>query len=152
MKTSIKLHLTTVLVLISMVLGFETAQAQALDSIVGIWKTYDDDTNQPAALVEIAEKNGIYSGVITKLLDPNAPVYCSKCTDSRKGKPVNGLEILTGLRKTGDSYSGGQILDPDDGEIYRAEIKPKDQGSKLELRAYIGIPLLGRTQSWTREK
>ena len=152
MKTTIKLHLTTVLVLISLVFGFETAQAQASDSIVGIWKTYDDDTNQPAALVEIAEKNGIYSGVITKLLDPNAPVYCSKCTDSRKGKPVIGLEILTGLRKTGDSYSGGQILDPDDGEIYRAEIKPKDQGSKLELRAYIGIPLLGRTQSWTREK
>jgi len=135
-----------------MLLGSGSAHAQASDSIVGVWKTYDDDTNQPAALVEIAEKNGVYSGVITQLLDPNAPVYCIKCTDSRKGKPVNGLEILTGLKKTGSSYSGGQILDPDDGEIYRAEIKLKDQGSKLELRAYIGIPLLGRTQSWTREK
>jgi len=152
LKTIIKPPQLIALLLISMLLGSGSAHAQASDSIVGVWKTYDDDTNQPAALVEIAEKNGVYSGVITQLLDPNAPVYCSKCTDSRKGKPVNGLEILTGLKKTGSSYSGGQILDPDDGEIYRAEIKLKDQGSKLELRAYIGIPLLGRTQSWTREK
>jgi uncharacterized protein (DUF2147 family) len=152
LKTIIKPPQLIALLLISMLLGSGSAHAQASDSIVGVWKTYDDDTNQPAALVEIAEKNGVYIGVITKLLDPNAPVYCSKCTDSRKGKPVNGLEILTGLKKTGSSYSGGQILDPDDGEIYRAEIKLKDQGSKLELRAYIGIPLLGRTQSWTREQ
>lgn len=152
LKTIIKPSLLIALLLISMLLGSGSAHAQASDSIVGVWKTYDDETNQPAALVEIAEKNGVYIGVITKLLDPNAPVYCSKCNDSRKGKPVNGLEILTGLKKTGSSYSGGQILDPDDGEIYRAEIKLKDQGSKLELRAYIGIPLLGRTQNWTREQ
>jgi len=152
LKTIIKPSLLIALLLISMLLRSGSAHAQASDSIVGVWKTYDDETNQPAALVEIAEKNGVYIGVITKLLDPNAPVYCSKCTDSRKGKPVNGLEILTGLKKTGSSYSGGQILDPDDGEIYRAEIKLKDQGSKLELRAYIGIPLLGRTQNWTREQ
>ena len=152
LKTVIKPSLLIALLLISMLLRSGSAHAQASDSIVGVWKTYDDETNQPAAIVEIAEKNGVYIGVITKLLDPNAPVYCSKCTDSRKGKPVNGLEILTGLKKTGSSYSGGQILDPDDGEIYRAEIKLKDQGSKLELRAYIGIPLLGRTQNWTREQ
>jgi uncharacterized protein (DUF2147 family) len=62
------------------------------------------------------------------------------------------MEILSGLKKTGDAYSGGLILDPDDGEIYRAEMKLKDQGSKLDLRAYIGIPLLGRTQTWIRAK
>ena len=62
------------------------------------------------------------------------------------------MEILSGLRKIGESYSGGQILDPDDGEIYKAEMKLKDQGAKLDLRAYIGIPLLGRTQTWIREK
>jgi uncharacterized protein (DUF2147 family) len=62
------------------------------------------------------------------------------------------MEILSGLKRTGDGFSGGQILDPDDGEIYRAEMKLKDQGVKLDLRAYIGIPLLGRTQTWIREK
>jgi uncharacterized protein (DUF2147 family) len=62
------------------------------------------------------------------------------------------MEILTGLKKTVDSYSGGEILDPDNGEIYRATIRLTDQGNKLDLRAFIGIPLLGRTQTWIREK
>ncbi|WP_353433343.1 DUF2147 domain-containing protein [Polynucleobacter sp. MWH-UH23A] len=126
--------------------------AQTVDSITGVWKTFDDETNQPAALVQIIEKNGVFSGIITKVLDNSGPSTCDKCTDFRKGKPILGMEILSGLKKTGDSYSGGQILDPDDGEVYKAEMKLKEQGAKLDLRAYIGIPLLGRTQTWIREK
>jgi uncharacterized protein (DUF2147 family) len=138
--------------LVLMSLASSLVLAQGSDSIVGIWKTFDDDTNAPAAIVQIGEKNGVFSGVVTKLLDPSAPLTCEKCTDSRKGKSVVGMEILSGLKKTGDNYSGGQILDPDDGEIYRAEMKLKDLGAKLDLRAYIGIPLLGRTQTWIRER
>ncbi|QWD73215.1 DUF2147 domain-containing protein [Polynucleobacter sp. UB-Raua-W9] len=141
-------------IILGCILAFEATQlsAQTSDSIVGTWKTFDDDTNLPASIVQITEKNGVFSGVITKILDLSALPNCEKCTDNRKGKPVLGMEILTGLKRTGDSYSGGQILDPDDGEIYRAEMKLKDQGGKLDLRAYIGIPLLGRTQTWIREK
>ncbi|MBU3632076.1 DUF2147 domain-containing protein [Polynucleobacter sp. AP-Feld-500C-C5] len=133
-------------------LGVNVISSQTTDSIAGSWKTFDDDTNQPAAIVLITEKNGLFSGVVTKLLDPSALPTCEKCIDYRKGKAVIGMEILSGLKKTGDSYSGGHILDPDDGEIYRAEMKLKDQGTKLDLRAYIGIPLLGRTQTWIRER
>ncbi len=132
--------------------GLQPIFAQDSSTITGIWKTFDDDTYQPAALVEITLKDGIYSGVIKKILDPSAQPTCEKCTDSRKGKPVLGMEILTGLKKSGESYGDGRILDPDDGEIYRTEMKLKDQGSKLEVRAYIGIPLLGRTQTWVRER
>ncbi len=126
--------------------------SQTNDAITGSWKTFDDETKQPAAIVLISEKNGLFSGVVTKLLDPSALSTCEKCTDARKGKPVVGMEILTGLKKSADSYAGGQILDPDDGETYRARIQLIDQGNKLELRAYIGLPLLGRTQTWTRER
>ena len=133
-------------------LGVNVISSQTTDSIAGSWKTFDDDTNQPAAILLITEKNGLFSGVVTKLLDPSALPSCEKCTDYRKGKAVIGMEILSGLKKTGDAYSGGYILDPDDGEIYRAEMKLKDQGTKLDLRAYIGIPLLGRTQTWIRER
>ena len=133
-------------------LGVNVISSQTTDSIAGSWKTFDDDTNQPAAIVLITDKNGLFSGVVTKLLDPSALPSCEKCTDYRKGKAVIGMEILSGLKKTGDAYSGGHILDPDDGEIYRAEMKLKDQGTKLDLRAYIGIPLLGRTQTWIRER
>jgi len=132
--------------------GLKPLFAQDSIAITGIWKTFDDDTNQPAALVEITFKDGVYSGIIKKILDPSALSTCEKCTDSRKGKPVLGMEILTGLKKSGESYGDGRILDPDDGEIYRTEMKLKDQGSKLEVRAYIGIPLLGRTQTWVRER
>ena len=134
-------------------LGFGgVLSAQTLDPIVGVWKSFDDETNRPAALIQINEKNGVLSGLITKILDTSGPSTCERCTDFRKGKPILGMEILSGLKKTGDGYSGGQILDPDDGEIYRVEMKLKDQGAKLDLRAYIGIPLLGRTQTWIREK
>ena len=144
---------TAFILLFSTLLGLGgVVSAQTSDSITGLWKTFDDETNQPAALVQIIEKNGVFSGVITKLLDTSGPSTCEKCTDSRKGKPILGLEILSGLKRTGESYTGGQILDPDDGEVYKAEMKLKDQGAKLDLRAYIGIPLLGRTQTWIREK
>ena len=63
-----------------------------------------------------------------------------------------GWKSSLGSKEQGMASLGGQILDPDDGEIYRAEVKLKDQGVKLDLRAYIGIPLLGRTQTWIREK
>ena len=88
-------------------IGAGNLMAQAQDPITGYWRTFDDDTNQPAAIVLISEKNGLFSGVITKLLDPSAPPTCEKCTDYRKGKPVIGMEILSGLKKTADSYSGG---------------------------------------------
>ena len=129
------------------------ALAQDAGSIVGLWKTFDDDTNQPAALVQISEQNGLFVGKVTKILDPSGLPTCAKCTDYRKDKPVVGMEILSGLKKDGENmYSGDRILDPDDGEIYRADIKLLDQGNKLDLRAYLGIPLIGRTQSWMREK
>jgi uncharacterized protein (DUF2147 family) len=132
--------------------GNHYACAQNLDTITGNWTTFDDGTKQPAALVRIFEKNGQFSGVITKLLDRNAPVSCDKCQDFRKGKPLVGMEILSGLKKTGDLYTGGYILDPDEGEIYKVEIRPKDGGNTLDVRGYIGIPLLGRTQIWIRER
>ena len=133
-------------------LGFSYAYAQNLDAITGNWTTFDDGTNQPAAIVRISEKNGLFFGVITKLLDPKAPVNCDKCQDLRKGKPLVGMEILSGLKKTGDLYVGGYILDPDEGEIYKVEMRSTDGGNKLDVRGYVGIPLLGRTQIWNRER
>jgi uncharacterized protein (DUF2147 family) len=133
-------------------MGLQSSIAQDTGGITGIWKTFDDETNQPAALIEISLKGEIYSGVIKKLLDSSAPPTCEKCTDERKGKPVLGMEILTGLKKNGALYSGGRILDPDDGEVYRTEMRLKDQGNQLDVRAYIGIPWLGRSQTWVKER
>ncbi len=122
---------------------------------VGVWKTVDDNTGQPKGLVRIRETNGQYEGRVEKAFpkpgeDP-AP-KCIKCDGARHNQPVLGMTILWGLTKQGDEYQGGEILDPENGKIYRAKMKLVDGGNKLEVRGYIGISLLGRSQIWLREE
>jgi uncharacterized protein (DUF2147 family) len=124
----------------------------ASDSPVGIWQTFDDDTHARKALVEISEHEGELNARIVKLFrvageDPN-PV-CSKCADERHNQPVLGMTILSGMHRHGDEWDGGEILDPEEGKLYRSKLHVNGDG-KLELRGYIGISLLGRTQVWER--
>ena len=120
--------------------------------ITGRWKTIDDKTGKPRGIVLIWEQNGQFFGKIEKSLDPkNARERCDLCKDDRKDKPVIGLEILRHLKRSGDAYSGGDILDPDNGSVYRCKAKLVEGGQKLVLRGYIGISLLGRSQTWIRE-
>ncbi len=120
---------------------------------VGRWTTIDDDTHRPKAIVRIWEEDGALQGRIEKLFrqpgeDPD-PV-CDKCTDSRKGQRVVGMVILRGLTRDGDEWSGGRILDPENGKEYRCYIEVMDGGRRLKVRGYIGFSLLGRTQYWER--
>ncbi|WP_420819678.1 DUF2147 domain-containing protein [Pandoraea terrae] len=120
----------------------------------GVWKTIDDKTGKPKALVTITEKNGEYVGTITKGLgendDPNR--VCTACTDARKGQKMLGMEIIQGIRKDGDEFVGGKILDPENGMIYSCKMKVVDGGKKLEVRGFLGLALLGRTQTWVRDE
>lgn len=121
-------------------------------SPVGAWTTIDDETKKPKSIVRITEKNGVYSGVVEKLMDPaKQDSKCDECAadDSRKGKPVLGMTILSGLKKEGDAvYGGGQILDPNNGKTYNAKLTVIEGGSKLEMRG--SILFIGRTQTWLR--
>jgi uncharacterized protein (DUF2147 family) len=129
-----------------------TALAHAdAGSPVGTWKTISDETGKPGAIVEISEKDGVYSGRIVKLLEKSPDTVCDKCTDARKDQPVVGMVFLSGLKADGDQYTGGEILDPKNGKIYRARMKLIDGGARLEVRGFIGFALLGRTQTWLRE-
>ena len=128
-----------------------TAFAQATP--VGLWKTIDDETKAEKSYVRISEADGVLSGRIEKLLDPKKQdSKCDKCTDSRKDQPVLGMTILEGVKKDGEdnSWSGGTILDPNNGKVYKVRMSPKDGGKALDVRGYIGMPLLGRTQTWLR--
>ena len=75
---------------------------------------------------------------------------CDKCTDDRKGQPIIGMEILRHMRQNGDEWSGGEILDPENGKTYRATMKLTEDGKKLIVRGYIGMPMFGRSQTWVR--
>ena len=127
------------------------ASAQSLDTPVGLWKNIDDQTGKPKALIRIAEHGGALMGRIERILTDKPDAVCDQCTDDRKGKPVQGMTILTGLKKDGDEWTGGEILDPNNGKVYKAKVKLADGGRKLDVRGYIGFAALGRTQTWVRE-
>lgn len=124
-------------------------------SPAGLWKTIDDHTGQPKGLVRIREVNGQYEGKIEKIFpkpgDDPAP-KCDKCDGARRNQPVLGMTFLWGLTKQGDEYQNGEILDPENGKVYRAKMKVVDGGKKLEVRGFIGFSLFGRSQIWLREE
>lgn len=135
-------------------LALVSSVALAQATPAGLWKTIDDKTGKERSLVRIADNGGVFTGQIEKRFNPTAKPEdaCDKCTDDRKGKPLQGLEIIRGVKKDGDEprWDGGTILDPEDGKVYKVRMTPVEDGKKLEVRGYIGAPLLGRTQTWIR--
>jgi uncharacterized protein (DUF2147 family) len=123
----------------------------ALSSPTGRWKTIDDKTGKVKSIVAIREVNGELDGTIQTLFNPPVPhPTCYLCSGAMKGRPLVGLQVLWGFKKNGSQWTGGQVLDPETGKIYRASLAVEDGGKKLRLHGFIGIPLLGRTQYWTR--
>ncbi|HLT26383.1 MAG TPA: DUF2147 domain-containing protein [Zeimonas sp.] len=125
------------------------------DSPVGLWRSIDDETKQPKALIRITEEDGVFVGRIEKILTERTDAVCDLCTDERKDQPVQGMRIVEGMRASGDEpglYEGGRILDPQNGKIYRSRMRVVDAGERLEVRGYVGAPLFGRTQTWIRER
>jgi uncharacterized protein (DUF2147 family) len=129
-----------------------TASAQ-IASPVGLWKTYSDRTGEADGLVRIVEERGEFLGRVEKVLSPpsDSPnLLCERCTGDLRNKPVVGMTILRGVKRAQDGLTEGIILDPNDGEDYRCTLTLKDAGRRLEVRGFIGLPLFGRTQVWTR--
>lgn len=123
----------------------------APDSPVGRWKTIDDHTGQAKAIVDIREENGELDGHVVELFNPPEPhPLCRKCTGALKGKPVMGMQILWGMRHDGSEWTGGHILDPENGNIYRCTISIENGGKVLHVRGYIGFSVFGRTERWVR--
>lgn len=122
---------------------------------VGHWKTVDDKTGKVNSVVVIWEDNGTLYGRIEKLVNPDPEdsyPRCTRCDGDLKDKPLAGLRILWGLRKNGNQWTGGEILDPDDGRIYRCLLSLEGDGEKLKVRGFIGLSLFGRTQVWLRDE
>lgn len=129
------------------------ALAAGASSPVGLWRTIDDTSHQPRALVEISEADGTLSGRIVSLFrdpDEDPDPRCKKCPGPLRDKRVIGMQILSNLKRDDGAWSGGEILDPESGKVYRATARVSDDGVQLDVRGYIGISLLGRTQVWER--
>ncbi len=139
-----------VIVLLTLTFGV----ALALPSPAGNWTTIDDQSHKPKSVVNLYISNGKLYGKITKLYKENIPEKgdtCTKCKGALKDQPLIGLPIVQGLQQQDDgSWSGGTITDPKTGKVYKCTMTPSADGKTLKVRGYIGVSLLGRTQTWQK--
>lgn len=146
------LHLVVLTFLLYVV---SAVSAPSSDLLPGLWEQFDDKSGKLQALIRVSKlADGTYAGLVEKIIvepgeDPNP--RCEKCTDHRRDMPVLGMQIISGLKRTGDAtYANGWILDPDEGESYRLRMSVGIDGNNLDVRGYVGISLFGRTQIWRR--
>lgn len=134
------------ILLFSLTIIFHTSFAQ---DITGKWTTIDDNTGKERSVVEIYKKGDKYYGKVSDMyLEPHEPKdpICDLCTDERKDQKTLGMEIIRNMEKDGDEYSGGDILDPENGKVYRCKLWIED--GKLMVRGYVAF--FFRTQEWIR--
>jgi uncharacterized protein (DUF2147 family) len=132
-----------------------TATTAQAEPILGQWKTIDDKTKRAKSIVRIDLVDNKLHGTVVKLFrEPgeNPEPLCDGCKDYRKDKPVLGMTIMSGLKKSSSAvWEGGEIIDPADGSVYKVKVELKPDGKALDVRGYIGLPLIGRTQTWVRD-
>jgi uncharacterized protein (DUF2147 family) len=124
-------------------------------SPAGLWQTVSDRSGQPDGLVRIAEVDGEFIGTVVAVFSPPAPSanpLCESCRGDLKDKPVVGMTILRGVRRSAGGFSAGTILDPDNGKTYSCDLELLDAGRKLGVRGYLGLRIFGRSQEWTRRE
>jgi uncharacterized protein (DUF2147 family) len=129
-----------------------TQAARKAPTAAGVWKLVDDD-GKVEAFVTITKEQGVYVGRLSRLFlapDDNPNPLCKKCPGAKANQPLLGLVFIENMKRSGLTYDGGTILDPDTGKVYKANMKLSPDGSKLILRGYIGLPIFGESQTWTR--
>ena len=144
--------LTVGVLLLGLFYCLPAAAESSKTSPVGVWQTIDDKTGQPKSEVRIWVHDGTLYGRILKLINPDEPdPICTECRGRRKNQKITGMDIIWGMTKRDSGWwEGGRILDPANGKVYGCKLRVTSGGSKLDVRGFVGISLLGRTQTWNR--
>lgn len=121
---------------------------------IGYWKTIDDETGRAKSIIQIwkADDQGLM-GKVVKIFPKEGnsqDKICSECKGQMHNQPIVGMVIMSGLKAKQNQWADGKILDPENGKSYSCSLKLGDNGKKLDVHGYIGIPLLGRSQTWER--
>ena len=123
-------------------------------SPTGRWTTIDDATGKPKSVVEIYQaRDGTFAGRVVEILDIEGRTRIRsaiKCSGSNKDKPIKGMVILWGLKPDGSGHwSGGRVLDPENGKTYKSKLELLDGGRKLGMSGCIAF--FCRQQVWVRQ-
>ncbi|WP_426429931.1 DUF2147 domain-containing protein [Winogradskyella sp. HB-48] len=133
------------IIIIILLMGCHGVSAQ---SILGKWKSIDDETGEAKSIVEIYEKNGKVYGKIVDILTAKRDALCNKCKGKNKDKPVLGMVIIEGLEKEDNVYEGGTIINPENGKEYKCQLKIEEDKDTLRVRGYVAF--FYKTQYWKR--
>ncbi|MEH6345915.1 MAG: DUF2147 domain-containing protein [Bermanella sp.] len=121
------------------------------NSVEGIWTTFDEESGKADSLVKIWIEQGELKGKIIKLIEPDEEnPKCSECEDEFKDMPILGMQFIWGLTEDDGVWDDGNILDPGNGSIYTSKIEVIENGTKLDVRGYIGFAFAGRSTVWER--
>jgi len=129
----------------------------------GYWKTIDDHTGHARSIIQIYTAKKCHRGdcftslrgKIVKILEydrDNPEGLCLTCKGKEKNRSLIGMTILRSAIKKGKKWRGGRIFDPESGHTYRCTLRLIENGRKLEVHGYIGLPIFGRTQIWLRQR
>lgn len=147
-----KLVMKNTLRMSAMLFASTLAMAAQANTPAGRWHTIDDKTGETKSVVTIEDAGGVLRGKVSQILrkgaDPAAK--CDKCTDDRKDQTILGMEIIRGVKKSSgnDYWDGGEILDPEEGKLYRVRLTPIEGGAKLQVRGFLGP--FWRNQVWVK--
>lgn len=131
----------------------KTSSGEVWSSPVGYWKTIDDVTGKPKSIIQVWKTDDqVLMGKVIKVYPTtnNQTKTCVACSGDKHDQPIVGMVILSGLKSGDNQWARGQILDPENGKTYHCTARLMENGKKLNVHGYTGLPLFGRLQTWER--